>query len=40
MTKNSEVMNINELAIYLGCGVSSIRKMIRENLIAYYKIRK
>lgn len=40
MTKNNEVMNVTELATYLGCGVSSIRKLIRENLIEYYKIRK
>ena len=38
MVHCNNVMNISELANYLGCGESSIRKMIRENILEYYKI--
>lgn len=38
MITNKEVMNIKQLAFYLGCGESSIRKLIRNNAIQYYKI--
>lgn len=39
MVHCSDVMNIKELSKYLGCGVSSIRKMIKDNILEYYKIR-
>lgn len=38
MEHSNEVMNIKQLASYLGCSESSIRKMIRENILEFYKI--
>lgn len=38
MESSNDVMNIKQLAIYLGCSESSIRKMIRENILSFYKI--
>lgn len=38
MENSNDVMNIKQLAIYLGCSESSIRKMIRENILSFYKI--
>ncbi len=38
MIHSNEVMNIKELSLYLGCGQSSIRRMIRNNVLEYYRI--
>lgn len=38
MEHSNEVMNIKQLASYLGCSESSIRKMIRKNILEFYKI--
>lgn len=40
MVHSNEVMNIKQLASYLGCGESSIRKMIKDNILEYYRIRQ
>lgn len=36
--KSMEVLNIKEVADYLHCSVSTIRKLIRENNIPYFRI--
>ena len=33
-----EVLNIKELAKYLNCSISSIRKLVRANQIPYFRI--
>lgn len=33
-----DVLNVNEVAEYLNCSVSNIRKMVRNNTIPYFRI--
>ncbi len=33
-----EILNIKELSQYLNCSISSIRKLIRDNQIPYFRI--
>lgn len=36
--ENKEIVDIKELAEYLSCGISTIRKLIYNNEIPYFKI--
>lgn len=36
--ETKEILNIKELSEYLHCSISSIRKMIYENKIPYFRI--
>lgn len=35
-----EIMNLTELTLYLKCSKSLIRKLIRDNKIPFFRIRK
>lgn len=35
---DDKVLKIPQIAEYLGCGISNVRKLIYENKLPYYKI--
>lgn len=35
-----KILNIKELGIYLKCSVSEIRKLVKNNAIAHFRIRQ
>lgn len=38
MLDDNHVMNIKEVASYIGCGESSIRKLLKQNILYGHKI--